>query len=385
VIPRRPGLLTPAFARLWAASFLIFLSFYLTLPILPVYAARLGLGEAAIGFVIGAFALASMVLKPWAGWVMDWRGRRGILLAGAGLFILASAGYPATGSAASLLLVRVVHGAGMGLFPTAAVAMVADLAPVLRRGEALGMFGMAANLALAVGPALAGPAQARLGFVGLCGLATALAAVGTGLASGARETAPPAARLPLRVRELFARAAVRPALLTLVLFLPYGAVMGFLPLLALERGAQQPGLFFTLMAVTLLLVRTSAGRLSDRFGRGAVVAPAFAVIAASLAVVAIARAPWALYAAGALFGLGLGGAQPTLMAWAADLVPATERGKAMATYYTAWELGIGGGQVAFGLLLPSVGFAGLFAAGAGLALLAGALAVRPAPSTAART
>jgi MFS family permease len=69
------------------------------------------------------------------------------------------------------------------------------------------------------------------------------------------------------------------------------------------------------------------------------------------------------------------------MAWAADLVPATERGKAMATYYTAWELGIGGGQVLFGLLLPLMGFAGLFAAEAALALAAGAFAIRPTPST----
>jgi len=106
------------------------------------------------------------------------------------------------------------------------------------------------------------------------------------------------------------------------------------------------------------------------------------VIAASLAVIAIARAPWALYAAGALFGLGLGGAQPTLMAWATDLVPATDRGKAMATFYTAWELGIGGGQIVFGLLLPPMGFEALFAGEAALALVAAVLASRRSPAVA---
>src|SRR5438034_7532304 len=38
-------LFTPAFALLWAASFCVFLSFYLLLPLLPVYAAGLGMGE----------------------------------------------------------------------------------------------------------------------------------------------------------------------------------------------------------------------------------------------------------------------------------------------------------------------------------------------------
>src|SRR5262245_40852752 len=114
------------------------------------------MGEVAVGLVIGAFAFASMVLKPWAGWVLDWRGRRTLLIAGAALFVLASLAYPATRSTAGFLVVRLVHGAGMGLFPTAAVAAVADLAPVSRRGEAMGLFGMAANLGLALGPPLGG-------------------------------------------------------------------------------------------------------------------------------------------------------------------------------------------------------------------------------------
>ena len=74
---RQPGrLLTPAFAVLWAGSFCVFLSFDLLLPVLPVYAAGLGLKESSIGLVIGVFALTSLAWKPWTGWVLDWRGRR---------------------------------------------------------------------------------------------------------------------------------------------------------------------------------------------------------------------------------------------------------------------------------------------------------------------
>ena len=69
-------LLTPAFALLWVATFCVFFSFYLLLPALPVYAVRLGIREAGVGVVIGVFAFASMIWKPWAGWVIDWRGRR---------------------------------------------------------------------------------------------------------------------------------------------------------------------------------------------------------------------------------------------------------------------------------------------------------------------
>jgi MFS family permease len=372
-------LVTPTFALLWGASFAVFLSFYLLLPILPVRALGLGMGEVAVGLVIGAFAFASMVLKPWAGWVLDWRGRRTILIAGAALFVLASLAYPATRSAAGFLIVRLVHGAGMGLFPTAAVAAVADLAPVARRGEAMGLFGMAANLGLALGPPLGGAVEARVGFTGLCLLAGILAAVGLGLSLRVPETGRAIARPPFRVTDLFAPRALHPAAITFLLFLHYGAVTTFLPLLARERSLGSPGLFFTLMAVALLVVRTRAGQLSDRYGRGAVVAPALALVAASLLVVGTARSPWALYGAGLLFGLGLGAAQPALMAWAADLVPAADRGKAMATFYTAWELGIGLGAVLLGFLLVVASFDALFAASAALAVVGSGLAMRRSP------
>jgi MFS family permease len=368
-------LLTPAFAVLWVASLCVFLSFYLLLPVLPVYAAGLGMGESAIGLVIGVFALASMVWKPWTGWVLDWHGRRTLLIAGAALFALASLCYPVTGSVWSLLMIRVVHGTGMGFFPTAATAIATDLVPAARRGEAMGLFGMAANLALATGPALAGPASARLGFTGVCVLATGLATAGTALALLTRETGVRAVRPPFRLRGLLARQALYPAMLTLLVFVPYGTLMAFLPLLARERAVANPGLFFTLIAVALLLIRTPAGQLSDRFGRPVVVAPALATVAAALLVVALSRTSWAVYGAGLLFGLGFGGAQPALMAWATDLVPPGDRGRAMATYYTAWELGIGGGQIFLGLLIPLVGFAGLFAVAAAIPFTGAALAL----------
>jgi len=172
--------------------------------VLPVYALRQGIHESAIGFIIGVFALAAMVLKPWVGWALDWRGRRGLLVTGAALFTTASLLYPLTGSTTTLLLVRVLHGAGMGLFPTAGVAVVADLAPPERRGEAMGLFGMASNLGMALGPAIGAVLDERLGFVPTCLVAGVLALLGTVLALRVPETGVFAARPAFRPAGLLA-------------------------------------------------------------------------------------------------------------------------------------------------------------------------------------
>lgn len=367
---------TPAFAVLWVATFLIFLSFYLSLPVLPLYALREGVPESAIGLIIGVFALTAMVFKPWVGWLLDWRGRRGLLLAGAAIFAAASLLYPLAHSTVPLLVVRILHGVGMGLFPTAGIAVVADLAPPERRGEAMGFFGMASNLAMGVGPVVGVVLDQRFGFVALCLGAAVLAALGTLLSLRVPETGVPADPPPFRLGGLFASAAFHPAAITLALYVPYGAVMSFLPLLTEARGAGNPGAFFGLMAVALLAVRARAGQLSDRYGRRAVVLPAMALTAGALALLAGARSAWWIYGAGLVFGLGFGCAQPALMAWAADRVGPADRGKAMGTFYTAWELGIGGGSILAGLLLPYAGFDGLFGLAAAVALAGGALAAR---------
>src|SRR5436309_15941456 len=67
------------------------------------------------------------------------------------VFDLASLAYNVTAGARWLLAERLLHGGGMGRYPTAASAVVADLAPPDRRGAVMGTFGAAANIAMALG------------------------------------------------------------------------------------------------------------------------------------------------------------------------------------------------------------------------------------------
>lgn len=81
--------------------------------------------------------------------------------------------------------------------------------------------------------------------------------------------------------------------------------------------------------------------------------------------------------AGALYGIGFGAAQPSLMAWTVDLVPPADRGRAMGTFFTAFELGIGVGAIGFGFVLGHAGFSSMFLTAGALALAGGALAAIP--------
>jgi len=371
-------LLTRPFLCICLATTCFYLSFYLILPVMPLYVAGLGGTPAQVGLLIGYFAAMAMLMRPPAGWLIDTRGHRAILLAGMAVFLLASIGYLTTGSVRAILALRLFHGIGMGLFPTAATVVVAELAPLDRRGEAMGWFGVANSVGLLLGP-LAGPWIAeRLGFAALFLLAAAVAAAGLICLLALPRAAGPRRRLPRvpRPGDFFSRGALLPSAILLFLYLPYGAVLAFIPLIATARGLGNPGLFYTVYAVAMLLVRAKAGELSDARGRAAVILPGSLVAAAALAVLGATTAPGGVLLGAGLLGAAVGSVQPALMALTTDRTAPEDRGKAMGTFYTAWEAGIALGAAASGWLLPLTDVAALFLGAAAMPLAGAALALR---------
>jgi MFS family permease len=344
--------------------------------------AGLGGTSSQIGLIIGLFAFMAMILRPPSGWLIDTRGNRPVLLAGMAIFLLASLGYILTPSVQGILALRLFHGMGMGLFPTAATVVVAELAPPARRGEAMGWFGFANSLAFVAGPTAGLAVVGGAGYTSLFLLAAGVAAMGIVCILllphvGRRPVA--AKRLP-RLRDVFSRPALLPSSILLFLYFPYGTLVAFIPLIATGRGLGNPGLFYAVYALAMLLVRSKAGEISDRRGRAAVIIPGMVVAALAMMVLGLTSGPVGVLVAAAIFGVGFGMVQPTLMALTTDRVPAEERGKAMGTFYTAWELGIAAGAAGSGWLLNITGFPVVLLTGAGIVLIGAVLSLRARPT-----
>ena len=356
------SLATRPFVLVCLATGFFYLSFNLILPVMPLYVADLGGTSNQIGLIIGLFAFVAMFMRPLAGWLIDTRGNRDVLVAGMAIFLLASLGYLLTPSVRGVLALRLFHGLGMGLFPTAATVVIAELAPPARRGEAMGWFGIANSISIILGPTGGLAVVARTGYATLFLLAAGVAALGLlciWLLPLPARKASPLARLP-RLGDVFSRAALLPSAILLLLYLPYGSLTSFIPIVATQRGLTNPGLFFTVYAAAMLLVRSKAGEISDRRGRAAVILPGMVIAAVSLVVLGLASGPAGILAGGAIFGIAFGMAQPTLMALVVDRVSPAERGKAMGTFYMGWELGIAAGAAGSGWLLNSIDFGTLF-------------------------
>jgi len=329
---------------------------YFLTPTLPFYILRIGGQESDVGLLLGAFTLTAIAARPWVGQEIDRRQRRIFLLIGACVYVAASLLYDWARSVPALLALRAFHGLGIAAFTTASGTLVADLAPPTRRGEAMGIYGMSANIALALAPA-AGLALMRafdfpILFSASAGMAILSLALCLGLREPRRASAPPTSSNT----RLISRSALLPSSIIMCAAMTYGATLSFLPLLAQARRIEGFEVFFTVYAATLIFVRAWSGKLSDRFGRGVVLIPGLLLLTLAMEGLAITPSWLLLVGVGMLYGFGFGSVHPTLLALTVDRAGAEERGAAMATFGLAFDLGIGLGSVVFGYVLQATDF-----------------------------
>lgn len=232
--------------------------------------------------------------------------------------------------------------------------MAADLAPMERRGEAMGLWSMALTCAMAISPWLGWQAMDLVGFSGLFLLASVAGAVSFIMALFLPHVKPQASQSasgPLLELKVWPTALGATALT-----ITYGAVVSFVAVFAKARGIEDPSLFFTAYAVTLIFSRWQAGKLADRFGRWSCIVPGLAILSIGLLILPYLSGLWMLLTSGVLYGLGYGLVHPALMALTIDLSPVGRQGAGIATFTSSFELGIVLGSVIMGSLAQSYGY-----------------------------
>jgi EmrB/QacA subfamily drug resistance transporter len=371
---------------------------------MPTVVAELG-GLPIYAWAFSAYLLATTVSVPIWGKLADLRGRKPILLAGIGLFLAGSIGCGLSGSMSALVAWRALQGLGAGAMQPVTFTIVGDLFDVHERGRMQGLFGAVWGLAGLVGPLVGGAIVHSLGWrwvfwvnvpfglasaavlsaayherperhehpldaAGAALLAVAVVALlvaarsrGAGLvavpiaaAAGAAFLAVEArAREPLLPLDLFrtrlvaiasaSGALMGAAMLATVTFVPLWvqSVLGLPPTSA--------GAAIAPMALGWPIASAFSGRLVPRLGFRPLLVAGFATSAAAAVCLSAALRPGVpllvVQVLTALYGAGLGTANPPLLISVQTSVPWNRRG--VATASTLFFRTIGG-TLAVGIL-----------------------------------
>ncbi len=368
-------LLSKNFMLSCLTSFLYFGSFYLLLPTIPQFVADLGGTTSQIGLVIGIFTMASVILRPYFAKQADVYGRKKLMLLGSGFFSLLFVFYGQIQDIIPLYVLRMLHGIAHGSYLAAAFAYVADLAPLTRRGEVMGVYGVANVVAMALFPAWGTMIITSTHDFSRLFLYSIITAGAACLAVCFMDEIKPekCKQQAVSVWTVGRQRAVLVASLTFFTAASlYGAVITFLPVYAPKQGITNFGIFFTTYAVFTLVSRVVAGKLSDRYGRRAVILPFLTLLAIAAFLLPFLHNIELLITIGGCFGLGFGALMPALNAFVVDQTLPHERSSALAFFTAFMDVGITTGAMIFGLIGEYWGYEIMYGV-AGIGVCAGLL------------
>ena len=221
--------------------------------------------------------------------------------------------------------------------------------------------------------------EGRLSFEAIFTISMASCLVGWLLALSVK--APPKPRVKRAAISLdrFVLLKGLPASLALLLLsIPYGATTNFVAMYVEQMGLHvTTGYYFVLLAVGMGVSRLFAGRYVDRgyvtecihYGFYLVVA-AFLILSlcASLMSVSEGLVRVCFYVVPFMQGVGFGIMFPAYNSLYINLAHNNQRATATSTYLTAWDVGIGIGIVASGIIAEHFSFAAVYLVGTVLSL-----------------
>ncbi|QZY28671.1 MFS transporter [Nocardioides coralli] len=364
----RPRLLTRSFVLLGVADLAYFTAIGVAILALPLtVTGRIGSDEAGAGLAFGAFGVTALICRPFAGRLSDSHGRRPLMIAGATVCGVGMLLVPFVESLALVIAIRLLQGVAEAAFFVAGFALLADLAPPSRMGEALSYNSLGLYLGIALGPPL-GEVLARTWSLDVAWYgATVLALLAAALTLLLRE--------PPRTREGggHGRLIHVPAIpLALGFFASLAAVSGFLAFAALhsrEIGMSNTSTALLTYGLVVVGCRIAFARIPDRLPSLPLAAASLVAIGVGLTVMAAWQAPAGLILGVVIAALGVTFATPAFFSAIFATATPSERGAASGTASAFIDLGLGAGPVLMGLVARAEGIPAAFAIGAGIAFV----------------
>jgi len=353
-------ILTRNFLLAFFAQFAFTSVFYILIPTLPIYLSRLGSTEAEIGVLIGIFFFSSLILKPFVGRSLLKIHEKNFMIAGTILFALTSAAYLLAPPFWPLLIVRVFQGIGYAFFLTAAYTLVANISPEGHRGQSLSYFYLAFNISGALAPTLGMFVINHFSFRHLFFVCLGLSLCSLFISNKLRRgQVAPLGDSSMEDGFFLSRKALPPSIINSFSFFIWGALAAFFPLYAISHGVANPGLFFTTIAITLILGRALGGKIFDLYSRERIILPCLFTYIISMAILAFSKTLPMFILVAAIWGIGHAFLMPSLAVYALDRAGSSP-GPVMGTFTAMTDLGISLGPVIMGIIIHKASYPIMF-------------------------
>ena len=347
------------FLLVLAGNFLLFFAFFTILPVLPLYMQQeYNATHTQIGVVLSLYTITALIIRPFAGFMLDTLPRRPMQLIFYGAFALLFCTYIIPGNIITFAVIRALHGLIFGFITVANSTVAIDVLHTSRRNEGIGYYGISNNLGMALGPTIS---FATYNFFGsyealfLCAfIACAVGFVMILMVQMPKKTITPKSisTSPISLDRFFLIKGTHESITFMLLSFSYGILSTYLAVYARDEVGieNSTGPFFMLMALGLISARISNGPHLRKGRVIQLITTGMLGLFIGYAMFIFLSAPIAFYASAFVLGFSYGMICPPVQTMFVNLAPHERRSTANSTYLTSWDVGVGIGVVVGGAI-----------------------------------
>ncbi len=380
---------SPIFVLIVAATLCAFLMGQGANAGTSIYLDKIGSSTELAGIGALTFSASAAVSRMIAGPLSDLKGRAIVMVAGSVIMIIGTTGPLMVNTDGAFIFWRILQGLGFAATTTASATAAADVLPFARLGEGIGYYGLGQAIAMSIGPALAiflastDPPENFYGGLISCSV---LALVFSLLCRYEKHPEKLNATSEYRIRwekgeiqkkkantklspRAIAASILEPTALPgtipiMFIATSFGFGIFFMGIFGESLGIGNPGIFYTLSAVSMVVVRLTSGKFMDKVRPIfiMIVAVVFGLIAYSLSLMCaldtIEGARDVLfYLSGIPYGVSLGLALPINQTVAVRLSPPDRWGAANGLFLLGNDVAIGASSAVWGFTVAAWGYA----------------------------
>ena len=353
------------FTRDLSLGFLAYLAFLTAMsamfPTFPIFLSRLGSSEREIGVLVGVSSVSSLVSRFLAGGALTRYSEKSVMVLGAVLFALTFLAFIVFRPFWPLFVVRLLQGAAIAGIDTAALALIIKTIPPAYRGQGIGYLMLAPPLSLAIVPSLSISLINRYSFTILFLSCTALSLCSLLLSSRLKgqETPDPRRDAGSHSAVFLESKILAPAMTSFLYSAVWGAVMAFFPLYAIQCGVQNPGHFFSAVAITMITGRALGGRIVDIYSKEKLLVIFILTGMMTMIMLSVSKTLPMFIVVGLLWGVGQAIFVPASMTYAFDYA-GSSGGAAVGTFRGFSDFGYAVGPAVMGIIIPITGYRIMF-------------------------
>ncbi|MED4731135.1 MFS transporter [Aneurinibacillus migulanus] len=323
---------------LFAVMFLVMVGFGIIIPVLPFFAEQLGATPAQLGWLMAVYSLMQFIFAPMWGGISDRIGRKPVMLIGIAGLSLSFFLFAVSTQLWMLFAARILAGFLSSANMPTTMAYVADVTTPENRGKGMGIIGAAVGLGFIFGPAIGG-------IFSKTSLSTPFFIAGTVSAITflfvlffLKESLPPEKRTVRTsgTKESRWKAFNGPTSVLYILqfFVSFSlagleATFAYFAFARAGIGTTNLGYIFMIMGLAGAIVQGGlVGRLTKKFGEGAVIQMGLVVSAIGFGLILLTNSFVTAAIFLTIFGLGNGVIRPSVSAL---ITKRTEVGQGSAT------------------------------------------------------